>query len=81
MANLTNAWTTCEAMCRSMDGWQMHGVVLGPRQSDPPIRGPHWVSWARGPNGEQLEAPGDSPESAVERLANRLRDVRGEYFK
>jgi len=53
------------------------GVVCGPREADPVIRGETWVAWARGPKGERLEGDGDSPQDALVRLAANLRELGG----
>ena len=38
--------------------WTLRGVVCGPREADPAIRGSGWVAWATGPNAERLQGEG-----------------------
>jgi hypothetical protein len=51
------------------------GVAIGPREADPAIRGATWTAWATGPNGERLQAHGDSPEDALLALTVQLRGL------
>jgi hypothetical protein len=71
---LTKAWTSVEAVLPR--GWDMTGVVKGPREVDPVIHGESWLAWARGPDGERVEGSGDYPEQAVKLLAAELRRIR-----
>jgi len=70
---LTKCWR--EAMAAKPSDWELRGVVLGPREADPAIRGPRWAAWAVGPNGERLQAEADSPHDALTTLALRLREL------
>jgi hypothetical protein len=54
-------------------GWGLRGVVRGPREVDPSIRGSGWVAWARGPDGERLEGKADTPAAALAELTTELR--------
>lgn len=80
IANLSKAWTKAEAALPR--GWELRGIVLGPRVADPAIDGAHWVAWARakeGPKDEALppaEGSGDTPHQALNDLAKRLREMR-----
>lgn len=76
MANLTQAWTRAAAALPL--GWQLMGVVLGPRQADPVIRSANWVAWARGPDGERSEGMGENPPAALLELSYRLSALRGD---
>lgn len=79
LAGLSKAWT--EASGALPLGWELRGLVLGPRVADPAIDGPHWVAWARAKEGskdEELppaEGSGDTPHQALNDLAKRLRDM------
>lgn len=70
---LTEAWRGAEAAEPS--DWMIRGFVLGPREVDPRIDGPRWAAWAVGPNGERLQAEGESPHDALNTLALRLREL------
>ena len=70
---LTEAWRGAEAAKPS--DWTIRGVVLGPREVDPAVRGPRWAAWAAGPNGERLQAEAESPHDALMALAVRLREL------
>lgn len=78
LGKLTHAWTAVEASLPRDAGWRLMGVVLGPREADPVIRSESWVAWAKNPNGGREEAQGDSPESALLNLAEKLRLLRGD---
>jgi hypothetical protein len=56
-------------------GWELRGVVKGPRQVDPAIRGSSWVAWATG-DGKRAEGTGESADAAMQDLANQLRRMR-----
>ena len=81
LARLSKAWIEAEAALPR--GWQLRGLVLGPRVADPAIDGPHWVAWARAKEGSKDEAlppaegSGDAPHQALIDLMRRLREVRG----
>lgn len=70
---LTEAWRGAEAAKPS--DWTIRGVALGPREVDPRVSGPRWAAWAVGPNGERLQAEGESPHDALNTLALRLREL------
>ena len=56
-------------------GWEIRGVVKGPRQADPVIHGATWTAWAAG-DGQRVEGHGDTAEEAMADLANQLRAIR-----
>ena len=56
-------------------GWEIRGVVKGPRQADPAIHGSSWTAWAAG-DGQRVEGHGDTAEEAMADLANQLRAIR-----
>ncbi len=70
---LTEAWRSAEAAKPS--DWTIRGVVLGPREVDPRINGPRWTAWALGPNGERVQAEGESPHDALMTLSVQLRGL------
>ena len=70
---LTEAWRSAEAAMPP--GWEIRGVVRGPREAEPLIRGVAWVAWAVGPNDERLSGNGDSPREALMTLTVQLRRV------
>jgi hypothetical protein len=70
-AGLTYAWIDAEATLPT--GWQIMGVVRGPREVDPTIRSATWTAWARGPAGDRVEGSGDTPERALLQLAETMR--------
>ncbi len=70
---LTECWRG--AMAAKPSTWAIRGVALGPREADPAIRGATWAAWATGPNGERLQAHGDSPEDALLALTVQLRGL------
>lgn len=71
MATLTHAWTRASASL-PLD-WRLKGVVEGPREIDPAIRGQTWVAWARGgPNDERAAGEGGSAIAALLDLSNKL---------
>ena len=53
--------------------WTIRGVVCGPREVDPAIRGPEWVAWATGPDHGRVQGTGQSPEDALFSLTLELR--------
>jgi hypothetical protein len=65
---LTLAWTRVEASMPR--GWEMGGVLLFDGE---------WVAFTDGPDRTEqpISAGGVTPEQALERLANRLRERRG----
>ena len=79
--NLSKAWAAAESALPR--GWELRGLVLGPRVADPAIDGPHWVAWARAKDGSKDEAlppaegSGATPAEALTDLAKRLRGMRG----
>ena len=70
---LTEAWRNAEAAKPST--WTIRGVVLGPREVDPRVSGPRWGAWAVGPDGERLQAEGESPRDALQSLTVQLRGL------
>lgn len=80
LAGLSKAWTEAEASLPL--GWELRGLVLGPRIADPAIDGAHWVAWARAKDESKdaalppAEGSGDSPDQALNDLAKRLRALR-----
>jgi hypothetical protein len=62
--------------------WELRGLVLGPRLTDPAIDGGQWVAWARPKEGSKdaslpsVEGSGDAPHQALNNLAKRLREMR-----
>ena len=79
-ASLAKAWTEAEAALPK--GWELRGLVLGPRVADPAVDGPHWVARARAKDGSKDEAlppaegSGESPLKALIDLAKRLRELK-----
>lgn len=71
---LTLAWTKAEALLPL--GWRLMGVVAGPREADPIIRSESWIAWADGPEGERAEGDGGFPAQALNKLSERLRELR-----
>ncbi len=45
LSGLTEAWVEAEAALPN--GWQLLGVVKGPRRVDPSISSAEWCAWAR----------------------------------
>ena len=70
---LTELWNG--AMAAKPSDWTLRGVVCGPREVDPTIRGSGWVAWATGPDGERLEGTGESPHDALVGLTIQLRGM------
>ena len=66
-------WTSASAMLPQ--GWELQGVVKGPRVADPAIQGATWTAWAAG-DDERVEGHGDTAEDAMADLANNLRAIR-----
>ena len=75
LAGMTKYWTSASAQLPN--GWELRGVVKGPRQVDPVIHGSTWTAWAAG-DGRRVEGHGDSAEDAMADLANRLRAIRSD---
>jgi hypothetical protein len=79
-AGMSKAWAAAEASLPR--GWELRGLVLGPRVADPAIDGAHWVAWARAKEDSQdaalppAEGSGDTPDQALNDLARRLRQLR-----
>jgi hypothetical protein len=77
---MSKAWTAAEASLPN--GWELRGLVLGPRVADPAIDGAHWVAWARAKEDSKdaslppAEGSGESPDQALNDLAERLRKLR-----
>jgi hypothetical protein len=69
-AGLTESWNAAEAALPV--GWELMGVVRGPRDADPQIRSEAWVAWMRSPEGIRVEGEGDSPEQALSALAENM---------
>lgn len=80
LAGLTKGWTATEAALPL--GWELRGLVLGPRVADPAIDGARWVAWARAKEGSRDEAmppaegSGDTPHQVLNDLAKRLQELR-----
>lgn len=70
---LTELWNG--AMAAKPSDWTLRGVVCGPREVDPQIRGSGWVAWATGPDGARLQATGESPHDALATLTIQLRGL------
>ena len=68
-------WTSASAMLPRGGGWELQGVVKGPRLADPAIHGSTWTAWAAG-DGKRVEGHGDTAEEAMADLANQLRAIR-----
>ena len=49
------------------------GVVHGPREVDPQIRGDSWVAWARGPDGQRVDGQGTTPDGALRDFVKKMR--------
>ncbi len=60
---LTQDWTAAEATLPPE--WRLMGVVRGPREVDPQIRGDSWMASARGPDGQRVDGEGDTPDAAL----------------
>jgi hypothetical protein len=71
---LTECWR--EAMAAKPSGWELRGLVLGPREADPVIQGRSWFAWAVGPDGRRASGKGESPEDALLALTVQLRELR-----
>lgn len=80
-AGISRAWAVADRALPS--GWELRGLVLGPRVADPAIDGAHWVAWARARDDSKdaalppAEGSGDTPDQALTDLAERLRALRG----
>ena len=70
---LTEAWNA--AMAAKPSDWTLRGVVCGPREVDPQIRGSGWVAWATGPDGGRLQGTGESPHEALGALTVQLKEM------
>jgi hypothetical protein len=73
LAGMTKYWTQASAYLPN--GWELRGVVKGPRQADPAIHGATWTAWATG-DGQRAEGHGDTAEGAMADLANQLLHIR-----
>ena len=51
-SGLNRAWTAASAALPN--GWELRGLVIGPRFADPAIEGPNWVAWALAKQLRQL---------------------------
>jgi hypothetical protein len=78
---LTKAWTAADT--NLLEGWELRGVAKGPRTHDPEIASREWVAWARPEPGNGsvnpppiVEGRGDSPQQAVNALAQNLRTLK-----
>lgn len=63
-------------------GWELKGIVKGPREVDPRVASSEWVAWARPsrPDAEfaahpPVEGRGDSPIRALNALSRNLRQL------
>jgi hypothetical protein len=72
-AGRSKHWTAASAQLPQ--GWELRGVVKGPRQADPAIHGSTWTAWAAG-DGQRVEGHGETAEEAMADLANQLRAIR-----
>ena len=70
---LTESWNG--AMAAKPSDWPLRGVVCGPREVDPQIRGSGWVACATGPDGERLQGSGESPHEGLGALTVQLRGL------
>lgn len=70
---LTEVWRG--AMAAKPSDWTLRGVVCGPREVDPNIRGSGWVAWAIGPGRERVSGEGDSPEDALVSLTGKFKEL------
>jgi hypothetical protein len=75
LAGMSKHWTAASAQLRQ--GWEISGVVKGPRVADPAIEGETWTAWATG-DDERVEGHGDTAEDAMADLANQLRAIRAD---
>jgi len=75
LAGMSKYWTEASAMLPKGSGWEVRGVVKGPRLADPAIHGETWTAWATG-QGQRVEGHGDTAEEAVKDLANQLPRIR-----
>ena len=73
LAGMSKYWTQASALL--LNGWEIRGVVKGPRQADPTINGSTWTAWAAG-GGQRVEGHGDTAEEAMADRANQLRAIR-----
>jgi hypothetical protein len=73
LAGMPKYWT--QASAQLPHGWELRGVVKGPRQAEPTIHGSTWTAWATG-DGQRVEGHGDTAEEAMADLANQLRAIR-----
>ncbi|MDQ2933401.1 MAG: hypothetical protein M3R49_00200, partial [Chloroflexota bacterium] len=78
---LTKAWTAADA--NLPEGWELRGVAKGPRTHDPEIASREWCAWAKPAPGNErdhqpqiVEGRADSPQQAVNALAQNLRTLR-----
>lgn len=69
---LTEVWNG--AMAAKPSEWELRGVVLGPHDAEPVIRGKSWIAWATGPGGQSAVGTGDSPHEALTALTVALRN-------
>jgi len=78
-AAISKAWAAAERALPG--GWELRGLVLGPRVADPAIDGAHWVAWARAADDSKdaalppAEGSGDTPGEALTDLARRLGEL------
>ena len=75
LAGMSKHLTTAPAQLPQ--GWEICGVVKGPRQAEPAIHGSTWTAWAAG-DDERIEGHGDTAEEAMADLANQLRAIRSD---
>jgi hypothetical protein len=73
LAGMSKHWTAASAQLRQ--GWEISGVVNGPREADPAIDGATWTAWAAGKD-QRVEGHGETAEDAMANLANNLRAIR-----
>ena len=84
LAGMSKAWTHASAALPL--GWQLRGLVKGPREADPQITSEEWVAWARpDPDTElprhvppSVEGYGQTPAQALNALTRRLRELSAE---
>ena len=63
LAGMSKDRTSASAMLPRGGGWEICGVVKGPRQADPALHGSTWTAWATG-DGNRVEGQGDTTEEA-----------------
>lgn len=78
LTGISRAWVAAQAALPL--GWELLGVVKGPRVADPQVNSPDWCAWAK-PRSDAAASAGEAvavglgqtPEAALSRLAENLR--------